>query len=128
MGKKNNSLKTRILSLLAVVICMGIMLLAARMQKREEGFPLGDFSGVSAEKLEAKYGEKQDPLTLIQLLKVLSYQAEVEKKESVTGKIADYGTELLTMAKEEIIDLEALGEEDETLLELLRIIRSYGAS
>ena len=63
----------------------------------------------------------------IKSLKVLCYKAEVEGDQSCIEAIETYGTELFDMAKAETIDLEELGEQDETLLDLLKIIRSYGA-
>ncbi|MBQ3109251.1 MAG: hypothetical protein IJC67_06515, partial [Clostridia bacterium] len=42
---------------------------------------------------------------------------------AVIEAIETYGNELLAMAKAEEIDLEELGEKDETLLDLLKMIR-----
>ena len=119
--------KARTLSLLTTVLCIAAVLVGSRMMKAQEGFPLGDFSGVSAETTQAAYEESGDVQDLIHHLKVLCYQAEVEGNEAVEADIALYGTELLDMAKAETIDLEELGEKDETLLDLLKLIRGYGA-
>ncbi len=119
--------KVRFLSLAVVVICMLLSTRVARA-KRNGTFTLGDFQGVSAQQAEEAWQETQDVNDLVYLLKVLCYQAEVEKDSDVADKIASYGTALFDRAKAGLIDLEEMGEDDETLLELLRLIREHGAS
>lgn len=118
---------TRLLSLLTAVLCFVAIGVGSQMLKSREGFPLGDFSGVSAEDAREAYEAGGGAEDLIYLLKVLCYQAEVEGSEDAAAEIVRYGTQLLDMAKAETIDLEVLGDADETLLDLLKMIRSYGA-
>jgi len=132
MNKQNaettpNQKKARMLSMLAVLLCLVAVLVGSRMMKAQEGFTLGDFSGIDPAATLAAYEESGSAEDLIKHLKVLCYQAEVEGNQAVIEDIETYGTELLTMAKTEQIDLEVLGEQDETLLDLLSAIRSYGA-
>lgn len=118
---------TRFLSLLTTVLCFVAIAVGSQMLKSQEGFPLGDFSGTSVDDAREAYETGGGAEDLIYLLKVLCYQAEVEGSEEAAADIARYGTELLDMAKAETIDLEVLGDADETLLDLLKMIRSYGA-
>jgi len=122
-----NQKKVRILSLLTVLLCFVAVFVGSRMMKAQEGFTMGDFSGIDPVATLAAYEESGDAKDLIHHLKVLCYKAEVEGDQSVIEEIETYGNELLAMAKAEEIDLEVLGEEDETLLDLLSAIRSYGA-
>lgn len=116
----------RILSLLTAVLCVIAIAVGSRMLESKEGFTLGDFSGVSVSGARDVYEASGEAEDLIYLLKVLCYQAEVEGSEAAAADIVSFGTELLDMAKAEAIDLEELGDADETLLDLLKMIRSYG--
>ena len=122
-----NQKKARLLSLLTVLLCFAAVFIGSRMMKAQEGFPLGDLSGIDPAVSLSAYEESGDAVDLIEYLKVLCYKAEVEGDQSCIEAIETYGTELLDMAKAETIDLEELGEQDEMLLDLLKIIRSYGA-
>ena len=122
-----NQKKARMLSLITVLLCFAAVFIGSRMMKAHEPFPLGDFSGVDPSVSLAAYEESGEATDLIHHLKVLCYQAEVAGNTAVIGEIEEYGNELLAMAKAEEIDLEVLGEADETLLDLLKMIRSYGA-
>ena len=117
----------RALSLLVTVLCIAAVFFGSRLLRQQRGFPLGDFSGVSVTEARAAYEASGDARDLIAFLKVLCYQAEVESNPAVTDEIARYGTELLNMARAETVDLEQLGQSDDTLLDLLYLIRSYGA-
>lgn len=117
----------RILSLLTSALCIVAVFLGSRLFQQQEGFPFGDLSGVSVEATKEQYMQSADAKDLIAYLKVLCYQAEVIGDEKAEAEIASYGTSLLDMARSEQIDLEELGDEDETLLALLKMIRSYGA-
>lgn len=119
--------KARMLSLIASVLCIAAVFVGSRLLRQQKGFTLGDFSGVSAGQALAAYEKSADAHELILYLKVLCYQAEVEGNETVSDEITQYGTELLNLAREEKVDLEELGDEDETLLDLLRLIRAHGA-
>ncbi len=122
-----NQKNARLLSLLTVLLCIVAVIFGSRMMKAQEGFPLGDFSDMDPDTTLSAYEESGAAEDLIYHLKVLCYQAEVEDNQSVIAEIKSYGNELLAMAKTEEIDLEVLGDQDETLLDLLKMIRSYGA-
>lgn len=119
--------KTRMMSLALSALCIAAVFIGSGLLRQREGFTLGDFSGVSAGETLAAYEKSEDARDLILYLKVLCYRAEVEGEAALSDEIAARGTELLNLAREETIDLEALGDEDETLLSLLKLIRSYGA-
>ena len=68
--------KIRLLSLITVIICMFLSMLAVRA-KRNDTFTLGDFHGVSVQQAEEAWLETEDVMDLVYLLKVLCYQAEV---------------------------------------------------
>ena len=114
-----------ILSLVTVLLCMTAAVFAGQIRRQGTPFPFAHLSEVSAEAAEETYAASK---ALIYLLKVLCCKAEVSGETTAGEKIAHYGTELLTLAKEGAIDLQELGEADETLIELLRLIRSYGAA
>lgn len=118
---------TRILSLVTALLCVLAVFVGSRMVRRQQGFPLGDFSQADVVAAQQAYERSGDAEDLIYLLKVLCYRVEVQGEDSLADSIADYGTQLIDMAKSEEIDLEVLGESDDTLLELLKTIRSYGA-
>lgn len=117
---------TRFLSLLSCVLCIAAVFAAGRIRSRAEGFPLGDLSAYSAEEALAAYEASGDAKDLVQYLKVLCFQASEGSPEAAEAA-ARYGTELLTMAKDGTVDLEQLGENDPQLLDLLKLIRAYGA-
>ena len=118
--------QARILSITAALLCMLVTIFALRLSTQtEEGFGLGDYSGVSAQACLAAFEESGDSGDLVQLLKVLCYQAVVEGDEAAQPLIRQYGTQLYDRARAGE-DLSALGD-DETMLELLRWIRSFGA-
>lgn len=116
---------TRTLSVVVGLLCLCLSMFAVRAGK-EEAFRLGDFSGVDVEEVRAAFDESQSSENLVELLKVLCYQAVVEGNESVQPQIAQYGTLLYDRAKAEEVDLSTLGD-DETMMELLGYIRSFGA-
>ena len=117
---------TRTLSVVVGLLCLCFSMFAVRAGKKEEAFRLGDFSGVDVEEVRAAFDESQSSENLVELLKVLCYQAVVEENESVEPQIAQYGTLLYDRAKAGEVDLSTLGD-DETMMELLGYIRSFGA-
>ncbi|WP_186565784.1 hypothetical protein [Lawsonibacter celer] len=118
---------TRLLSLVVAVLCMGLSIFAVRAGKgTQPEFQLGDFSGVSVEEKQKAFEESQSSEDLVELLKVLCYQAVVEENKAVEPLIVEYGTLLYDRARAEEVDLSTLGD-DETMLELLRWIKSFGA-
>lgn len=117
-----------LLSLITVLLCMAAAVFAGQLQRQGTPFPFAHLSEVSAEEAEEAYAVSKAPEDLICLLKVLCCKAELSGETAAGEKIAHYGTELLTLAKEGVIDLQELGEADETLIELLRLIRGYGAA
>lgn len=118
---------TRLLSLVVAVLCMGLSIFAVRAGKgTQPEFQLGDFSGVSVEEKQKAFEESQSSEDLVELLKVLCYQAVVEENKAVEPLIVEYGTLLYDRARAEEVDLSTLGD-DETMLELLRWIKNFGA-
>lgn len=117
----------RMLSLITCVLCFAAIFVGGRLLKHQESFPFDDFSGISTAETLSAYEESGSAEDLIVHLKALCYQAKIENDPSVREDIADYGTILLDMARAEEIDLERLGNKDETLLDLLKMIRGYGA-
>ena len=85
--------QARILSITAALLCMLVTIFALRLSTQtEEGFGLGDYSGVSAQACLAAFEESGDSGDLVQLLKVLCYQAVVEGDEAAQPLIRQYGT------------------------------------
>ena len=121
-----NQKKTRYLSLLICLLCVLATFLGARLQRAQAEFPLGDQSSVNAREALEAYQESADAEDLIRYLKFLCWQAN-EGSEEAAEEAARWGTELLSLAKAGTIDLEALGEKDPQLLDLLQLIRSHGA-
>lgn len=119
--------KTRGLSIAVALIVMLLASLAAG-SRRNQGYSLGDYSAISLQEQLEKYRESEQAEDLVLLLKVLCYQAEAEESAEAKEMIKVYGTELLDLAKKETIDLQKMGEADEELLELLKLIRKYGAA
>ena len=117
-----------ILSLVTVLLCTAAAVLAGQLRRQAAPFPFAHLAGASAEAAEEAYRDSGAAADLIYLLKVLCAKEEASGALEVQEKIARYGAELLALAKEETIDLAELGEADDTLLELLRLIRGYGAS
>lgn len=118
--------KTRFYSLMICLVCVLSVFLGGRMQKAREGFPLGDLSAYSAEEAMEAYESGGEAEDLIRYLKILCWQAS-QGSEEAAEDAARWGTELLSMAKAGTIDLEALGNQDPQLLDLLQLIRSHGA-
>lgn len=116
----------RLLSVLVAVLSVAAVFVGANLLKSKE-FPLGDLSAFSPDETRAAYAESGDARDLITHLKVLCYRSYLHEDKALTDEIARCGTELLDMAREETIDLEMLGRTDDTLLDLLRLIRSHGA-
>lgn len=117
----------RALSLLFSVLCIVAVFIGSGLRRQKAGFPLGDLSGVQLAQAKAEYEESGDVHKLIAYLKALCYQAEVAGEASAEDEIRRCGTQLLDLARAEVIDLEELGDEDETLLDLLKLIRAHGA-
>ena len=63
---------------------------------------------------------------VVTLLKVLCWQAVEGNNPEAEEMIAQYGTLLFDRARAGEADLSEVGD-DETMLELLRLIRSFGA-
>ena len=118
--------KTRFYSLMICLVCVLSVFLGGRMQKAREGFPLGDLSAYSAEEALEAYESGGEAEDLIRYLKILCWQASQGSEEAAEAA-ARWGTELLSMAKAGTINLEALGNQDPQLLDLLQLIRSHGA-
>lgn len=117
---------TRFLSLLSCLLCIVSVFAAGKIRSRAEGFPLGDLSAFPAEEALAAYEQSGEAEDLVQYLKILCWQASEGSVEAAEAA-AKYGTVLLTMAKEGTVNLEQLGEADPQLLDLLQLIRAYGA-
>lgn len=127
MNHSRRSLTT-ILSVVTALLCMGLSMLAIRMtqNQQEDTFLLGDFSNVKWEDSLDTFQNSQSSQDLVELLKVLCYRAEVEQDAAAEPLIKQYGTLLYDRARAGEVDLSTLGD-DETMLELLRLIQSYGA-
>lgn len=119
--------KGRMLSALFAILCMVVAMVSARAG-REQSYQLEAYPEVSVQEVQEAYEASKEVDDLVYLLKVLCYQAEVENNSDVETLIAEYGSILLDMAKREEINLKEMDDEEETLLELLRLIREHGAS
>lgn len=118
---------TMTLSIVTVLLCTCMSIFAARAGRKEyTTFQLGDYSAVDVEQVRAAFEKDQSSENLVELLKVLCYQAVVEGDQAVEPEIAEYGTLLYDRARAEEVDLSSLGD-DETMLELLHWIRQFGA-
>ena len=124
--RSRNSKLVRLLSVLTAVLSVVAVFVGANLLKNKD-FPLGDLSALSPDQTRAAYAESGDVRDLIVHLKALCYQAHLHENKALTDEIAHCGTELLDMARAGTIDLETLGASDDSLLDLLRLIRSHGA-
>lgn len=124
--KKVNPVVVRILSILMALIGVVACVLAVRLQKQQQPFGLGDYSGADISALEQRFEGSGSNDDLVELLKALCYKAEVAGDKSVAEAIAAYGTELYDRARAGEADLSALDEES-VMLELLSLIKDYGA-
>ena len=98
-----------------------------RLSQKSAPFSLGDFSQVSLQEQLDAFQASQSNEDLVTLLKVLCWQAVEDDNQAAELLIAEYGTLLYDRARAGQADLSAL-EDDETMLELLSLIRSFGAS
>lgn len=126
MSQPVNRTAARILSVVMVVLCMAAAGVGVRLSQEEKPFSLGDFSQVSLEETLEEFQRSRSSEDLVTLLKVLCWQAVEGNNPEAEEMIARYGTELFDRARAGETDLSALGD-DETMLELLRLIRSFGA-
>lgn len=126
MSQPVNRTAVRVLSVVMVVLCMAAAGVGVRLSQEEKPFSLGDFSQVSLEETLEEFQRSRSSEDLVTLLKVLCWQAVEGNNPEAEEMIARYGTELFDRARAGETDLSALGD-DETMLELLRLIRSFGA-
>ena len=126
MSQPVNRTAVRVLSVVMVVLCMAAAGVGVRLSQEEKPFSLGDFSQVSLEETLEEFQRSLSSEDLVTLLKVLCWQAVEGNNPEAEEMIARYGTELFDRARAGETDLSALGD-DETMLELLRLIRSFGA-
>ena len=126
MSQPVNRTAVRVLSVVMVVLCMAAAGVGVRLSQEEKPFSLGDFSQVSLEETLEEFQRSRSSEDLVTLLKVLCWQAVEGNNPAAEEMIARYGTELFDRARAGETDLSALGD-DETMLELLRLIRSFGA-
>ena len=126
MSQPVNRTAVRVLSVVMVVLCMAAAGVGVRLSQEEKPFSLGDFSQVSLEKTLEEFQRSRSSEDLVTLLKVLCWQVVEGNNPEAEEMIARYGTELFDRARAGETDLSALGD-DETMLELLRLIRSFGA-
>lgn len=117
----------RLLSVVIALLCVAAVFLGSGFLRQKQGPSFGGYAGADVQALCLAYEQSGDVHDLIIYLKALCYQAGTEQNKAAEPEIVRYGTELLNLAREETIDLEELGKTDDTLLELLRTIRSYGA-
>ena len=127
MSHPSNRTAARFLSLLVAVLCMAASAVGIRLSQKSAPFSLGDFSQVSLQEQLDAFQASQSNEDLVTLLKVLCWQAVEDDNQTAELLIAEYGTLLYDRARAGQADLSAL-EDDETMLELLRLIRSFGAS
>ena len=125
---KNRRNITTILSLVTVLLCTVFCIIAAKTAREaDKDFGLGDYSEASIEEYEKSFANDPGTDNLVELLKALCFKAEVQKDQSVTDKIAKYGTQLYDRARAGEIDLQKMDDENETILELLGYLKKYGA-
>ncbi len=127
MSHPSNRTAARFLSLLVAVLCMAASAVGIRLSQKSAPFSLGDFSQVSLQEQLDAFQASQSNEDLVTLLKVLCWQAVEDDNQTAELLIAEYGTLLYDRARAGQADLSAL-EDDETMLELLSLIRSFGAS
>jgi len=127
MSHPSNRTAARFLSLLVAVLCMAASAVGIRLSQKSAPFSLGDFSQVSLQEQLDAFQASQSNEDLVTLLKVLCWQAVEDDNQAAELLIAEYGTLLYDRARAGQADLSAL-EDDETMLELLSLIRSFGAS
>ena len=127
MSHPSHRTAARFLSLLVAVLCMAASAVGIRLSQKSAPFSLGDFSQVSLQEQLDAFQASQSNEDLVTLLKVLCWQAVEDDNQAAELLIAEYGTLLYDRARAGQADLSAL-EDDETMLELLSLIRSFGAS
>ena len=127
MSHPSNRTAARFLSLLVAVLCMAASAVGIRLSQKSAPFSLGDFSQVSLQEQLDAFQASQSNEDLVTLLKVLCWQAVEDDNQTSELLSAEYGTLLYDRARAGQADLSAL-EDDETMLELLSLIRSFGAS
>ena len=127
MSHPSNRTAARFLSLLVAVLCMAASAVGIRLSQKSAPFSRGDFSQVSLQEQLDAFQASQSNEDLVTLLKVLCWQAVEDDNQAAELLIAEYGTLLYDRAMAGQADLSAL-EDDETMLELLSLIRSFGAS
>ena len=120
--------QTIVLVLVVIVIITAISLFARpRVERETTEFQLGDFSGENITDAQSTYQSSGEADDLIHLLKVLCYQTEKMGNTSAQASVQRYGSELLAMDREGVIDLDAMAETDGTIPELLGYLDQYGA-
>ena len=127
MSHPSNRTAARFLSLLVAVLCMAASAVGIRLSQKSAPFSLGDFSQVSLQEQLDAFQASQSNEDLVTRLKVLCWQAVEDDNQAAELLIAEYGTLLYDRARAGQADLSAL-EDDETMLELLSLIRSFGTS
>ena len=126
MSQPVNRTAARVLSLVMVVLCMVAAGVGVRLSQEEKPYSLGDFSQVSLDETQEEFQRSQSNEDLVTLLKVLCWQAVEGNNPEAEEMIAQYGTLLFDRARAGEADLSEVGD-DENMLELLRLIRSFGA-
>lgn len=126
MSQPVNRTAARVLSLVMVVLCMVAVGVGVRLSQEEKPYSLGDFSQVSLDETQEEFQRSQSNEDLVTLLKVLCWQAVEGNNPEAGEMIASTAHCCSTGPGPGEADLSEVGD-DETMLELLRLIRSFGA-
>jgi hypothetical protein len=127
-NEKNRKLPSKavLLSVLSAVICIATLLIVSAALKNGQEFRLGDYHDADTGALITAFETNGSNENLVTLITALCYQAEVEGKD--TGDlIKQYGSELLLRAKNGQADLQKINADEDLSLEIIRLIRKYGA-
>ena len=111
-----------------MILCLLLgTLLAYTWRGQNRPFDIGDFSAVSPESARAQYAQSGTNEDLVYLLKTLSYRYVLQEEEALGPEIRALGQELFDRARAGTADLEALDDEEGTLLQVLSVVRQLGA-
>lgn len=114
------------LSLLLVVALILGTLLAGELRKQTEAQNLPPSWQADVAHAQERYRQDGDPRSLIKLLKALAFQAQGGDDQRGIEGLKAHGNTLLSLARDNAIDLERIDDPDEMRL-LLGIIRAAGA-
>lgn len=118
--------KAIMLSVLSAVLCVAALLIGSAVIKGGQEFSLGDYHKADTGAMITAFEADGSNENLVALITALCYQAEVEGKD--TGDLINrYGSELLLRAKNGQADLQKINADENLSLELIRLIRKYGA-